>query len=115
MDGVLDPDFRDEIKVVLINHGSRDFQVTRGARVAQHILERIVTNSDVVQVERLPAPSRGSEGFGRTGLAYLSIDSVSDEGEPIPDATAHDTPAGSEGSDGVGSAHGAASSEVPPH
>ena len=112
---MLDPDFRDEIKVVLINHGSRDFQVTRGARVAQLILERIVTNSSVVQVERLPAPSRGSEGFGNTGLAYLSFDSVRDEGEPIPDAKVHDVPAGSGSSDEVGGAHGAASSELPPH
>ena len=41
---------------------------------AQLILERIVTNSDVVQVERLPSPSRGSGGSGNVGLASLSFE-----------------------------------------
>ena len=75
--GVIDPDYRGEIKVVLVNHGSGIFQVTRGMAIAQLILERIV-NDKVVQVEQLPATSRGSSGFGSTDMTYLSMD--------VPDA-----------------------------
>ena len=75
--GVIDPDYRGEIKIVLVNHGPRDFKVEQGARVAQLILERIVT-ADVVQVERLPTTSRGSSGFGSTDRTYLSMDAIED-------------------------------------
>ena len=42
--GVIDPEYCGEIKIVLVNRGPRDFKVEQGARVAQLILERIVTN-----------------------------------------------------------------------
>ena len=110
--GVIDPDYRGEIKIVLVNHGPRDFKVEQGARVAQLILERIVTNVDVVQVEQLPTTSRGSSGFGSTDLTYLSMGPNLDEDEPIsvPGAT-HD---GAETADGVGSGSAVADSQVPP-
>ena len=84
--GVIDPDYRGEIKVVLVNHGTGCFRVERGMRIAQLILERIVTDR-VVQVERLPTASgntgaRGSSGFGSTDRTYLSMDH-SLEDEPI--------------------------------
>ena len=75
--GVVDPDYRGEIRVVLVNHGSEIFQVTRGMAIAQLILERIV-NAKVVQVEQLPETSRGSSGFGSTDRTYLSMD-ITDE------------------------------------
>ena len=75
--GVIDPDYRGEIRVVLVNHGSEIFQVTRGMAIAQLILERIV-NDKVVQVEQLPATSRGSSGFGSTDRTSLSMD-ITDE------------------------------------
>ena len=76
-------------------------------------MERIVTNADVVQVERLPTTSRGSSGFGSTGLAYLSMDSIEDEGEPISVPGA--VHPGTGGSEGTGSGSASAVSEVPPH
>ena len=107
--GVIDPDYRGEIKVVLVNNGVGCFKVERGMRIAQLILERIVTDK-VVQVERLPTPAgntsgRGSSGFGSTGLTYLSMDHDTEE-EPIsaPETTTADA-------DG----NTAASSQVPSH
>ena len=41
--GVIDPDYRGEIRVVLVNHGSEIFRVTRGMAIAQLILERSST------------------------------------------------------------------------
>ena len=41
--GVVDRDYRGEIGVVMINHGSKDFEVNVGDRIAQMILEQIKT------------------------------------------------------------------------
>jgi dUTP pyrophosphatase len=41
--GVIDADFRGNVKVVLFNHGSLDFHVSKGDRIAQLLLERIAS------------------------------------------------------------------------
>ena len=92
--GVVDPDYRGEIKVILINNSDDTMKITPGLRIAQLILERIITTADVVQVESLPATCRGSQGFGSTGMAYLSME---------PDAEASSPAAGSEAAEGAGS------------
>lgn len=64
--GTIDPDYRGEVKVVLINHGPSDFVVNPGDRVAQLVVVprwRI----KVDEVESLDDTSRGSGGFGSTG------------------------------------------------
>lgn len=64
--GVVDPDYRGEIGVVLINHGEHLFRVDHGDRVAQIIFEcadRLVP----VSVDELPETERGVAGFGSTG------------------------------------------------
>lgn len=66
--GVIDADYRGPVGVVLFNHAETDFAVKRGDRVAQLVLERIVT-PDVVQVEDLDESERGAGGFGSTGVA----------------------------------------------
>ena len=53
--GVIDADYRGEVKVMLFNHAETDFEVKRGDRVAQLILERIST-PDVVAVRALGHP-----------------------------------------------------------
>jgi dUTP pyrophosphatase len=66
--GTVDADYRGEIKVILINHGSRSFTVERGVRIAQMVLakyERVVLN----EVSSLNDTVRGSNGFGSTGQA----------------------------------------------
>ncbi|TNY19945.1 dUTPase-like protein [Rhodotorula diobovata] len=64
--GVIDADYRGEVKVLLFNHAKEDFQVNAGDRVAQLILERIVT-PEPQEVASLADTVRGAGGFGSTG------------------------------------------------
>lgn len=64
--GVIDFDYRGPLGIVLFNFGDADFPVKQGDRIAQLILERIVT-PDVVEVESLTETERGDGGFGSTG------------------------------------------------
>jgi dUTP pyrophosphatase len=64
--GTIDPDYRGEVKVLLINHGRSPFVVTRGMRVAQ-MLVLPVPRVAWVEVDELPASERGAGGFGHTG------------------------------------------------
>ncbi|KAK5663424.1 hypothetical protein OQA88_3853 [Cercophora sp. LCS_1] len=64
--GVIDADYRGQVKVLLFNHGDKDFEVKEGDRIAQLILERIYT-PEVVEVEELEESVRGAGGFGSTG------------------------------------------------
>ncbi|KAL4967940.1 dUTPase-like protein [Aspergillus stella-maris] len=64
--GVIDADYRGEVKVLLFNFSETDFTVKEGDRVAQLVLERIFT-PEVVVVEELAESVRGAGGFGSTG------------------------------------------------
>ncbi|TAQ84836.1 hypothetical protein B7494_g6840 [Chlorociboria aeruginascens] len=64
--GVIDADYRGQVKVLLFNHGERDFEVKEGDRIAQLVLERIVT-PEVLEVQELEESVRGVGGFGSTG------------------------------------------------
>ncbi|ORY91504.1 dUTPase-like protein [Leucosporidium creatinivorum] len=64
--GVIDADYRGTVHVLLFNLSDVDYEVTEGDRVAQLILERIVT-PEVVEVESLTETVRGGGGFGSTG------------------------------------------------
>ena len=66
--GVIDADYRGEVKVLLFNHSEVDFEVKVGDRVAQLVLERIYT-PEVVVVEELEESVRGAGGFGSTGVS----------------------------------------------
>lgn len=65
--GVVDPDYRGDISVILVNHGQEDFTVSPGMRIAQLIIEKVAT-PDVVVVDNLPGTERGANGFGSTGV-----------------------------------------------
>ncbi|XP_018441691.1 deoxyuridine 5'-triphosphate nucleotidohydrolase [Raphanus sativus] len=65
--GVIDADYRGPVGVILFNHSDADFEVKVGDRVAQMIIERIVT-PQVLEVEDLDATVRGEGGFGSTGV-----------------------------------------------
>jgi dUTP pyrophosphatase len=69
--GVVDPDYRGEIKVVLINTDMRvPFVIKPGYRIAQLILEKYEV-ADVVEVaEATTDTDRGDAGFGSTGVAF---------------------------------------------
>lgn len=66
--GVVDADYRGEVKVVLFNHSQKDFSIEKGDRIAQLVLEQIV-NADikVITQEELDVTVRGDGGFGSTG------------------------------------------------
>ena len=64
--GTIDSDYRGEIKVILFNHGDKDFTVNNDDRIAQMILMPIL-KVDFETVETLTETIRGSGGFGSTG------------------------------------------------
>lgn len=64
--GTIDSDYRGELKVILINHGARPFEIVRGDRVAQLVLAP-VTRAAWLPVEELDETARGEGGFGSTG------------------------------------------------
>ena len=64
--GTIDSDYRGEIKIILINHGSEDFIVTPKMRIAQLVVAEVV-QARFVKAEELTT-SRGSGGFGHTGV-----------------------------------------------
>lgn len=65
--GVIDADYRGPVGIILFNHSDEDFEVKKGDRIAQLIMERIMT-PDAVEVEDLDATARGEGGFGSTGV-----------------------------------------------
>ncbi|PYH90077.1 putative dUTPase [Aspergillus ellipticus CBS 707.79] len=64
--GVIDADYRGEVKVLLFNFSDVDFTIKEGDRIAQLVLERIYT-PEVMIVEELEESVRGAGGFGSTG------------------------------------------------
>lgn len=64
--GVIDGDYRDELRLLLFNFGAEPFEIHEGDRVAQIVFERIA-EPDIVAVDRLDGEDRGG-GFGSTGL-----------------------------------------------
>jgi dUTP pyrophosphatase len=64
--GVIDADYRGEVRVVLVNHGGEPVRLAPGDRIAQLLIQRV---ERVVfrKVETLGETSRGDGGFGSTG------------------------------------------------
>lgn len=65
--GTIDADYRGEICVILINHGKEDFVITPGMRIAQLILTPVI-QAKFLCAHALAETSRGSGGFGHTGI-----------------------------------------------
>lgn len=64
--GTIDSDYRGEIKVILINHGSEPFEIHRGDRIAQLVLAPVAL-AKWQEVGELDETGRGARGFGSTG------------------------------------------------
>ena len=65
--GLIDAGYRDELKVILVNTDpAHDYQVHRGDRIAQLVLQR-VEHATFVEVANLDESTRGKTGFGSTG------------------------------------------------
>lgn len=65
--GTIDADYRGEIKVILINHGRKPYEIRRGDRIAQMVFASVV-RADLVVVDQLTSSERGDGGFGSTGI-----------------------------------------------
>lgn len=65
--GIIDSDYRGEIKIILHNSSSSEFLVTEGDRIAQLIIQKYETFHLEV-TESLSKTDRGEEGFGSTGI-----------------------------------------------
>ena len=64
--GTIDSDYRGEISVLLINHGSEPFVIKRGDRIAQMVIAMVV-QPHLVEVKNLSKTIRGEGGYGSTG------------------------------------------------
>ena len=64
--GLIDAEYRGEIRVVLINQGKERFKIARGDRIAQLVIVPVAL-IEVDVVENLEATERGSGGFGSSG------------------------------------------------
>lgn len=64
--GTVDADYRGEVGVILMNHGSEPFVVQHGDRIAQMGVYRVEMCA-AVEVEKLEETARGAGGFGHSG------------------------------------------------
>lgn len=64
--GTIDSDYRGELGIILINHGTSDFVITHNMRIAQLVIAPVVLGNFVL-TEELTETNRGLGGFGHTG------------------------------------------------
>lgn len=65
--GTIDEDYRGEVQVLLINHGSETFEITRGMRIAQLVVAPVF-QVVIEEVDTLDVTQRGEGGFGSSGI-----------------------------------------------
>ena len=64
--GVIDSHYRGEIRIVVINLGKEIFEITKGMRIAQMLIQPVV-NAELIKSDSLSETKRGEKGFGSTG------------------------------------------------
>ena len=64
--GTIDSDYRGEIKIILFNHGNKEFTINNRDRVAQMVLTPVI-KVELEEKDILPDTLRGKSGFGSTG------------------------------------------------
>lgn len=64
--GTIDSDYRGEIKIIIYNHGNKNFIINNGDRIAQMVLTPIL-KIELEETNKLPETVRGEGGFGSTG------------------------------------------------
>ena len=64
--GTIDSDYRGELKIILFNHGNKNFIINNNDRVAQMILTPVI-KMKLEETDELPKSVRGEGGFGSTG------------------------------------------------
>ncbi len=64
--GVVDSDYRGEVKVGLVNLSDKDYTVASGERIAQMVIAPVII-PEINEVDELDETARGAGGFGSTG------------------------------------------------
>jgi len=64
--GTIDSDYRGEIAIILVNHGSQPVTIRRGDRIAQIVFSPAPQVS-FAETDTLPGTTRDDAGFGSTG------------------------------------------------
>lgn len=67
MAGVVDSGYRGEVKVVLMNLSKEDFEIKKGYKIAQMIIQKF-ESAEIEITENLSGSERGNGGFGSTGM-----------------------------------------------
>ena len=65
--GTIDEGYRGEIGIIIINHSRDDFMITKGMRIAQMVIQKVLT-VDIVEEDELTISMRGENGFGSSGV-----------------------------------------------
>ena len=68
--GTIDADYRGDVGVILINHGTEPFVIKQGERIAQMVIAKHETAelNSVESLAQLEDSERGSDGYGHTGV-----------------------------------------------
>ncbi len=70
--GTIDPDYRGELQVILVNHGAEPIVIKRGMRIAQLVIAPI-QHVRLVESTGLDSTERNAGGFGSTGIATNTV------------------------------------------
>lgn len=65
--GTVDSGYRGEVRVILKNEGTESFEIVRGDRIAQMLIQRL-PDVELVDTDELAQSVRGDGGFGSTGI-----------------------------------------------
>ena len=68
--GTIDADYRGEVRVILINLSTEDFNIDDGERIAQMVISKH-EQAECLEVNKLEETERGGDGFGSTGIKWL--------------------------------------------
>jgi dUTP pyrophosphatase len=66
--GTVDAGYRGELMVTLLNTSDEDFEIAVGDRIAQLLIQEVY-RANFVSVTALPGSSRGTNGFGSSGVS----------------------------------------------
>ena len=69
--GTIDSDYRGELGVIVINHGTDVVDIAHGDRIAQLVIAPVV-RATLILVESLDETARNAGGFGHTGIQHRS-------------------------------------------
>ncbi len=72
MGGVIEYTYRGEYKVILYNTGKESFEVKKGQKIAQLLIQPIMT-ARIEEVDELSETERGDGGFGSTGIFHKHL------------------------------------------